>query len=316
MGGTDRVPQDYSQTIADFASHGFHTLGLFYPSTQGQVDCDESRQPPPSVSTNLNCTARQRYRVLTGSNWSYDAWENRTNITTPDSIVNRLSKALAALGSPWSSWLAKDGHPDWKNIVISGHSNGADHAAFLAKTFAVSRALLIAGANDMVGDKSRMKRGEYTQPAPWQYAPGATPAERLYGFGLCGTQSHAASPICFNWRPGWEAQGLPGPPFRVDDVLESKTALLSGYHRLCSNGSMVGASKNIHMASAGDCCIPKFPDEAPDVFAGKIMWTNVFKHMLLDPIGSPPIDPDIPDSCGCVHNSSWRFSEADSDKIV
>ena len=66
--GTGLVPQDYSEVVADFAGHGFHAIGLMYPSTQGQVSCAMSRVPHP---TDLNCTARERYRVLTGSNFSY-----------------------------------------------------------------------------------------------------------------------------------------------------------------------------------------------------------------------------------------------------
>lgn len=163
-----------------------------------------SRVPHP---TDLNCTARERYRVLTGSNFSYGLPETHTNITKPDSITNRLAKALKALAPPWNGWLAADGSPDWKNIIISGHSNGADHTGFLVKTFSVDRALMFAGANDMI---DQTPKGQYTTPAPWQFAPGATPKERLFGFGVCGTKSHHASGICFNWHPGWDAQALPG----------------------------------------------------------------------------------------------------------
>ena len=149
--GTGLVPQDYSLIVADFAnSHGFHAIGLMYPSTQGQVDCEMSRVTHP---TDLNCTARERLRVLTGDNTSYGGAETHTNITTPDSIVNRLAKALTKLGPPWSGWLLFDGSPDWANIIVSGHSNGADHTGFAAKVFNVSRALMIAGANDNVGPK-------------------------------------------------------------------------------------------------------------------------------------------------------------------
>jgi hypothetical protein len=155
--------------------------------------------------------------VLTGNNFSYGQFDNHTNITAPDSIVNRLTKALVALGPPWNQWV-KNSQPDWGNIIIAGHSNGADHAGFLAKNFPVARALLFAGSNDMVGPKSIAKQGQYTHPAPWQYAAGATPPERIYGFGICGTQEHVASSICFNWHAGWDAQQLPGPWFRADSV--------------------------------------------------------------------------------------------------
>ena len=150
--GTGLVPQDYSEIVSDFAGHGFHSIGLMYPSTQGQADCAMSRVANP---TDLNCTARERLRVLTGATESYGAAETHTNITTPDSIVNRLSKALLRLGPPWSGWLRADGSLDWSNIIVSGHSNGADHSGFTAKTFNVSRALMFSGANDMVGPKPK-----------------------------------------------------------------------------------------------------------------------------------------------------------------
>ena len=154
--GTGLVPQDYSLIVHDFAdSHGFHAIGLMYPSTQGQSGCEMSRVEHP---TDLNCTARERLRVLTGNNVSYGSTDTHTNVTTPDSIVNRLAKALSKLGKPWSSWLLADGSPDWANIIVSGHSNGADHAGFAAKTFNVSRALMFAGANDMVGPKAKHPR--------------------------------------------------------------------------------------------------------------------------------------------------------------
>ena len=181
--GTGLVPRDYSDIVADFAGHGFHSLGLMYPSTQGQNGCEMSRQPN-NKSTNLNCTARERYRVLTGEAASFGGTDTHTNITKPDSIVNRLSKALIALGPPWTGWLDADGYPVFGKIIIAGHSNGADHAGFFAKTFAVARALMFAGANDMVGGKPK---GVYTTPAPWQFYPGATAPEKLYGFGVCGT---------------------------------------------------------------------------------------------------------------------------------
>ena len=100
--------------------------GLFYPSSQGQNGCDASRQAD-NRSTDLNCTARERFRVLTGHNHSYGDTDTHTNITQPDSIVNRVAKALAALGPPYSGWL-RGMTPDWPRVVVAGHSNGADHA--------------------------------------------------------------------------------------------------------------------------------------------------------------------------------------------
>ena len=127
---------------------------------------------------------------------------------------------------------------------------------------------------------------------------------RLYGFGVCGTKQHHASGICFNWHPAWDAQALPGPWFRADAVLESGS--LAGYHRICSNGSKVEPKLSNHMASAGDCCAPKFGSDAGSGLAGKMMWTRIYEHMLTDPIGTPPGPATPGESCACVGNTADR----------
>lgn len=269
--GTGLTPHDYSALVADFSLHGFHSLGLFYPSGEGQNGCGRSRTAAP---TDLNCTARERARVLTG-----DATHGptSTNITFPDSIVSRVSTALRFLGAPWSGYLdSATQRPRWRDVIIAGHSNGADHAAFLAKSFRVSRALLFSGPNDYVGES---KYGTYSSPAPWQFAAGATPASELYGFGLCGhLPSGGAMPECFDWQAGWGAQGLPNPWLRVDSVM-GDAAAMSGFHRLCSNGSRV-THGDMHMAAAADCCAPRRRD-------GRLLWTSVVEHMLADATVDP-----------------------------
>jgi len=80
-------------------------------------------------------------------------------------------------------------------------------------------------------------------------------------------------PECFDWHPAWDAQALPRPWLRVDDVLSNRTAM-AGFHRMCSNGSMV-THGDMHMAAAANCCVPRRPD-------GRIVWTDVVGHMLLD----------------------------------
>ena len=85
--------------------------------------------------TDLNCTARERFRVLTGEASSFGGTDTHTNITQADSIVNRVAMALKALGAPWSSWLGTDGSPRWANIIIAGcvPSFGADAGALAGK---------------------------------------------------------------------------------------------------------------------------------------------------------------------------------------
>ena len=84
-------------------------------------------------------------------------------------------------------------------------------------------------------------------------------------------------------------------------MLAGPAAALAGYHKICSTGSAVAASLSNHMASAGDCCAPKFPTAAGPLLAGKLMWTRIYEHMLLDPIGTPPAGPATAESCACTH---------------
>jgi hypothetical protein len=47
------------------------------------------------------------------------------------------------------------------------------------------------------------------------------------------------------------------------------------------------------MASAGDCCVPKTKE-------GAFLWSNVYRHMLLDPVGTAPAGPGTTENCGCT----------------
>ena len=57
--GTGLVPHGYSEIVADFASHGFHSLGLHYPSTQARRVADD---PRPAAAA---CTCESEDRSQT-----------------------------------------------------------------------------------------------------------------------------------------------------------------------------------------------------------------------------------------------------------
>jgi len=93
-------------------------------------------------------------------------------------FVNRLTKLLAYLharhpAEGWGQYLT-NGQPDWTRIRVAGHSQGGGHAAFIAKQFAVDRAVYFSSPSDW--------RDGPNQPATWMGSPGATPAVRQYGF--------------------------------------------------------------------------------------------------------------------------------------
>jgi len=96
-----------------------------------------------------------------------------------ESVVSRLTHLLQALarahpGEGWDGYLA-GGMPDWKRIVVSGHSTGAGMAAYIAKTREVARVVLFSSPWDDVHPP-----GQPSRTAPWLSMPGATPVDRWY----------------------------------------------------------------------------------------------------------------------------------------
>ena len=306
-----KVPHNYSRMLATAASLGFRTLGLLYPSTEGQNGCGQSRVAHP---VDLNCTAKERYRVLTGEQTS-----NNTNITRPDSIVGRVASALRHLG--WTAWLKGDapapadasdigGSVRWDSVIVGGHSNGADHTAFLAKQLAVSRALLFSGPQDYVGYGGHDDPANvYHAPAaPWQHERGATDPARLFGFGVSGSNADPNSWECHSWHTGWEAERLRPPYVAVDAGLrKGNTSGWRGARRLVSNGQWPSPVANLdpwwhaHMGAAGDCCAPLAPGTGDGTGYGgrQLMWAPVLEHMLLSNLDEYGNNGTVDNASGC-----------------
>lgn len=97
--------------------------------------------------------------------------------TQSETIVNRLVKLLSYLqehDAPrrWDGYLL-NGEPNWSRIVVSGLSQGAGMAAYIAKRKAVARAVLFSSPWDFMGASRQL--------APWISEPSATPPDRLAG---------------------------------------------------------------------------------------------------------------------------------------
>ena len=94
-----------------------------------------------------------------------------------ESIVARLTMLLGALdrahpADAWSRYLS-DGKPDWTRIAVSGLSQGAGMAAYIAQRTTVARVILFSSPWDNYGRLQTL--------APWvRRGHGATPAERWY----------------------------------------------------------------------------------------------------------------------------------------
>jgi Secretion system C-terminal sorting domain len=165
--GTGAVPMNYSLFERTCATLGFHSIGLTYPN-----DVTINGTDVCGSSTDTSCYRKARLEVLTGQDLTTKLDINRAN-----SIENRLIKLLKYLNtqSPtqgWGQYLNGD-NIIWSKIITAGHSQGAGHAAFIAKTYKVDRALMFAWADWSTN---------YNTAAPWVSASGATPTEGYFAF--------------------------------------------------------------------------------------------------------------------------------------
>lgn len=147
------------------AKKGFHVINLAYPNLNNVTQCN--------TETDINCALNFRNEVFLGINDS-----NLVNVNTSNAISNRLYKLIVYLTEVdpqgnWQQYINSSGI-NWSKIIISGHSQGAGHAAYIAKLKPIKRALLFAGPNDY--------SIRYNQPANWLSFTSLTPITKYYAF--------------------------------------------------------------------------------------------------------------------------------------
>ena len=163
--GTGGRPQN-TTVFSDVAvKQGYRVIGLEYVDTPAvQQVCP--REPDPG------CAEKVRRKRIYG-----DDVTSLIDDRAEESIVARLTKLLAYLdrqhpGEHWSQYL-KDGQPDWSRIAVSGLSQGAGMAAYIAQRTMVARAVLFSSPWDNYGPRHVL--------APWvTRGSGATPSDRWY----------------------------------------------------------------------------------------------------------------------------------------
>ena len=95
-------------------------------------------------------------------------------------IDNRLEKLIVYLNNEfpdegWNVHLSNVQAIEWFNILVSGHSQGGGHAAYIAKSQAVKRVLLFASPNDY--------SDFFVASASWVSETSETPDSNYYAFG-------------------------------------------------------------------------------------------------------------------------------------
>lgn len=240
--GTAAKPKGYLLIIRAAANNGFHAIGLAYPNTNTEASL--------CLGTDNQCPGDLREEVLTGQDVSAEI-----AIPEPDSIENRLTKLLRYLDrqSPsdgWDQFLDSADTILWGAVRVAGHSQGGSTAGYIGTRFATDRAIFFSSPSDMVNG----------QVAAW-VSPGATGAERYYGF------SHEQDSI-IAWsliEQNWPALGMAdfGTYVNVDDNVYDTAPGFGGSHMLSTNWPAVTNFLPFHNITVVDCATPLDSNQQP-----------------------------------------------------
>jgi len=158
-------PQNALDLLRTVEDQGYRVIGLEYDDEPAVMQVCP-RVPDP------DCAAKFRRMRIDGTG------PGAPGISNPkaESIEARLTALLRALAKAnpeagWDSYLDGD-RPRWERIVVSGLSQGAGMAAYIAKLHRVRRAVLFSSPWDFTLPGRKL--------APWIAAPGATPPSRWY----------------------------------------------------------------------------------------------------------------------------------------
>jgi len=147
------------------ANNGYKVINLKYPNNIAALStCDESTDP--------SCFEGYRAEIVYGTEAS-----SAVDVDASNSIINRIEKLLRFLdenypSENWDNFINNSGEINWSSIILSGHSQGGGHAAYLAKRSAVQRVLMFASPNDY--------SNHFSAPAPWVRQLSETPDSCYY----------------------------------------------------------------------------------------------------------------------------------------
>lgn len=164
MPGTGGNPQ-YTQLLQSVvANQGYRVIGLEYNDT------------PPGLGVCNNSTDDQCYGKFREKRTFGTDVTNLIDDKPYESIVARLVSLLRYLDRQhpqdhWGRYLVNN-EPDWSQIVVSGLSQGAGMAAYIAHHKVVPRVVLFSSPWDTMNLTGK--------PAAWLYDPSATPLNRWF----------------------------------------------------------------------------------------------------------------------------------------
>ena len=150
----------------EIRNKGYYILNISYPNNT----------PAASLKDSDDVLAFDHFRqeICYGDNLS-----DAVTVAPFNSIVTRAEYLLTYLNATypthnWGQFLNGDGTIKWSAVTVSGHSQGAGHAGYLAKQHQVERVVMFSGPNDY--------SEHFEAPGAWLSAAGETPVERQYVF--------------------------------------------------------------------------------------------------------------------------------------
>lgn len=157
-------PANYQWILDRAVRRGYRAIALEYDNVPTVAALCASDPDP-------DCAGRARLEKLTGEDASADI-----EVGEAESIDNRLAKLLMLLDERypeegWRRYLA-GAAPNWPQIAVGGHSQGAGMAAFIAKRRLVARVTLFSGGADYSG-----AAGDF---ASWVKGESKTPLDRWF----------------------------------------------------------------------------------------------------------------------------------------
>jgi hypothetical protein len=196
--GTGGAPAQFPAFLQHGAARGYHVIGLTYTNDQSvTVMCNTEKR-------NADCAGEVRDEILTGRDAS-----DLLTVPVPDSIEKRLIDLLTYLNfhrpmEGWEQFLNPQGMVAWDKIVVSGNSQGAGHAAYIAKVRRVHRVGVYAGPSDWVNASNT--------PVTWYRLSSITPSNAYFGFihspDNLANSSGNASQVPDVWQTFFGMEGL------------------------------------------------------------------------------------------------------------
>lgn len=228
IGGSFSDPKSYNLICDQAATFGLDVISLSYPNDVAAA--------PLGTSSNPLIFDTYRDEVCFGNPVS-----SVVTVDALNSIVTRATKLVVYLktnfpNENWGQYLTAANELQWSKIIVSGHSQGAGHACYLAKKNLVDRVVMLSGPNDY--------NTFFSAPGNWLTQSGVTPLSQQ--FVLLHTRDEI---VPFNFQvANVRALGLLGAsenPTLVDDLpspYNNARALSLNIPAISFHSSTVGAN--------------------------------------------------------------------------